>query len=446
MATLQILTGFLKDSIRLILKGNRWYYAWIAFLLLLIAAGAVAYAGQLRHGLIITNMRDQVSWGFYIGTFTFLVGVAAAAIMLVIPAYIYDWEPIKEITILGEMLAISALVMCLGFVLVDIGRPDRFWHIIPLIGRLNWPASLLAWDVIVLNLYLLLNWFVVTYLLYCSYTGKHYIKSLVLPLVLLSIPMAVSIHTVTAYLYNGLAARPFWNSAILAPKFLASAFCSGPAILLVLLQILRKTTKLRITDEAIFKIAELMAYTMGFNLFLTAAEVFKEFYSATEHLVFIQYLFFGLKGHTTLVPFAWASVITGLVAFLLFLIPRTRTNWVTLNIGCLLIYSSVYIEKGMGLIIPGLTPDVLGEMYIYTPSATEIFVAAGIFALGFLVFTLMLKAAVPIMLGEFVSPRVSPAAPETPAPPRPDRAEPDPGLPALRNPSSEARTIQEDAP
>ncbi len=394
---------FITGTGRLLFKGNRWYYAWISFLLLLILAGAVAYSGQLRDGLVITRMRDQVSWGFYIGNFTFLVGIAAAAIMLVIPAYIYDWEPIKEITILGEMLAISALVMCLGFVLVDIGRPDRFWHIIPLVGKLNWPVSLLSWDVIVLNLYLLLNWFVVTYLLYCAFTGRHYVKALVLPLVLLSIPMAVSIHTVTAYLYNGLSARPFWNSAILAPKFLASAFCSGPAILLVLLQILRRTTRLRITDEAIFKVAELMAYTMGFNLFLTAAEVFKEFYSNTEHLVFIRYLYFGVEGHHTLVPYAWTSVLTGLVAFLLVLVPKTRKNWYTLNLGCLLIYSSVYIEKGMGLIIPGLTPDVLGEIYEYRPSATEVFVAAGIFATGFLVFTLMLKAAVPIMLGEFTS-------------------------------------------
>ena len=401
MVTLRNSKRFVVDTFGLVLHGSRAYYAWVGFLLLIILAGAIAYGGQLREGLIITHMRDQVSWGFYIGNFTFLVGVAAAAIMLVIPAYIYDWEPIKEITLLGELLAISALIMCLGFVMVDIGRPDRFWHIMPLVGKLNWPFSLLAWDVIVLNLYLLLNWFVVTYLLYCSYTKRHYVKALVLPLVLLSIPMAVSIHSVTAFLYNGLVARPFWNSAILAPRFLASAFCSGPAILLILLQILRKTTKLRIKDEAIFKVAELMAYTMGFNLFLTAAEVFKEFYSNTEHLVYIQYLFFGLKGHNALVPFAWAAQITGLAAFLLFLIPKTRTNWVTLNIGCVLIYSSVYIEKGMGLIIPGLTPDVLGEIYEYTPSGTEVVVAAGIFAIGFLAFTVMLKAAVPIMLGEF---------------------------------------------
>ncbi|HEY3270066.1 MAG TPA: NrfD/PsrC family molybdoenzyme membrane anchor subunit [Geothrix sp.] len=401
MFTLRNFSGFFSDTLRLVTKGGLLYYAWVGFLLVLIAIGAGAYIGQLKDGLIVTRMRDQVSWGFYIGNFTFLVGVAAAAIMLVIPAYIYDWEPIKEITILGEMLAISALIMCLGFVMVDIGRPDRFWHIIPLVGRLNWPQSMLAWDVIVLNLYLLLNWFVVTYLLFCAYTERHYVKKLVLPLVLLSIPMAVSIHTVTAYLYNGLAARPFWNSAILAPRFLASAFCSGPAILLILLQVLRKTTKLTIKDEAIFKIAELMAYTMGFNLFLTAAEAFKELYSGTEHMVYFQYLLFGLRGHATLVPYAWASILCGLAAFILFLVPRTRTNWVTLNIGCVLIYASVYIEKGMGLIIPGLTPDVLGDIYVYQPSFTEVAVAAGIFAIGFLVFTLMLKAAVPMMLGEF---------------------------------------------
>lgn len=416
MTALRTFGSFLSDSFRLVLKGNRLYYAWVGFLLVLIATGAWAYSGQLSQGLIVTHMRDQVSWGFYIGNFTFLVGVAAAAIMLVIPAYVYDWEPIKEITILGEMLAISALIMCLGFVLVDIGRPDRFWHILPLIGHLNWPQSMLAWDVLVLNGYLLLNAFVVTYLLYCAYTERHYVKKLVLPLVLLSIPMAVSIHTVTAYLYNGLASRPFWNSAILAPKFLASAFCSGPAILLILLQILRKTTKLRISDEAIFKVAELMAYTMGFNLFLTAAEAFKEFYSNTEHVVYSQYLYFGLRGHTTLVPFAWASVLCGLAAFILFLVPKTRRNWITLNLGCVLIYSSVYIEKGMGLIIPGFTPDTLGEIYTYRPSSTEILVAAGIFALGFLVFTLLLKAAVPMMLGEFtIRKRGAQATPEVPA-------------------------------
>lgn len=393
--------NFLKYSSKLIAKGNKYYFLWITFLSVLIILGAFAYARQIKHGLIETNMRDQVSWGFYIGNFTFLVGIAAAAIMLIIPAYIYEWKPIKEISILGEMLAISALVMCFCFVLVDIGRPDRFWHIIPFIGILNLPHSLLAWDVIALSSYLILNVFIVVYLLYKGYLEKSYNKKLIYPLMVLSIPMAISIHTVTAFLYNGLPARPFWNSSILAPRFLASAFSSGPAILLALLQILRKMTKLEIKDEILFKIAELMAYTMGFNLFLTAAESFKEFYSDKEEVVFIRYLYFGFKGNNTLVPFAWTSIIFGILAFALFVIPLTRKNFITLNLGCFFTYSSVYIEKGMGLIIPGLTPDTLGEIYNYSPSITELLVAAGIFSIGFFIYTLLLKIAVPIMLGEF---------------------------------------------
>ncbi len=401
MNEVKLFWRFILDSVRLVLRGNRYYYGWIGLLLFFIFIGCLGYANQIKEGLIATNMRDQVSWAFYIGNFTFLVGVAAAAVMLVVPAYIYNWKPIKEITLLGELLAVSALVMCLGFVLVDIGRPDRFWHLMPVAGILNFPSSLLAWDVLALNGYLVLNLVIVTYLIYTAFTKREYNPSFVTPLVLLSIPAAVSIHTVTAFLYNGVAARPFWNASILAPRFLASAFCSGPAILLILLQILRKTTRLEIKDEAIWKIAELMAYAMGFNLFLLIAEVFKEFYSNTHHLVHIKYLYLGLHGHNTLVPYAWAAVIFSVVAFVLFLVPATRKNWVTLNIGCVLIYAGVYIEKGMGLIIPGLTPDVLGEIYEYGPSSTEVMVAMGIFSLGFLVYTLMLKVAVPIILGDF---------------------------------------------
>jgi molybdopterin-containing oxidoreductase family membrane subunit len=346
-------------------------------------------------------MRDQVSWGFYIGNFTFLVGVAAAAVVLVIPAYVYDWKPIRQIVVYGELLAVSAIVMCLLFVFVDIGRPDRFWHLLPPAGHLNFPTSLLAWDVLVLNIYFVLNFAVVTHILYRAFTGRPYIKSVVVPLVLLSIPMAVGIHTVTAFLYNGLAARPYWNSSILAPQFLASAFCSGPAILLFVLQLLRRFTRFEIDDEAIGKIAELMAYAMFLNLFLHGAEAFKEYYSNTEHLLYTRYWYQGLGEHRTLVPYAWSAVALNVVAFALFIVPAARRNWVTLNLGCLATYAGVYIEKGMGLIIPGLTPDPLGEIYEYYPTLIELRVAAGIFAVGFLVFTLMLKVAVPIALGEF---------------------------------------------
>jgi molybdopterin-containing oxidoreductase family membrane subunit len=382
-------------------RGPRAYWAWIALLAVLILSGLQAFYTQSTTGLILTAMRDQVSWGFYIGNFTFLVGVAAAAVVLVIPAYVYDWKPIREIVIYGELLAVSAIVMCLLFVFVDIGRPDRFWHLLPPAGRLNFPSSVLAWDVIVLNLYFLVNFVVVTHIIYRAFHGRSYAKGLVYPLVLASIPMAVGIHTVTAFLYNGLAARPYWNSSILAPQFLASAFCSGPAILLVVLQLLRRFTSFEIRNEAIWKIAELMAYAMFLNLFLHGAEAFKEYYSATEHLLYTKYWFQGLDGHRTLVPFAWTAVALNVGAFVLFIVPRSRRSWIGLNVGCFATYAGCYIDKGMGLIIPGLTPDTLGEIYRYYPTLAELRVAAGVFAVGFLIFTLMLKVAVPITLGEF---------------------------------------------
>jgi Ni/Fe-hydrogenase subunit HybB-like protein len=394
---LKDITSFVAGSARLALRGNRWYFAWIGFLGLLVLWGVTAWIQQVSEGLIATNMRDQVSWAFYIGNFTFLVGVAAAAVMLVIPAYIYNWKPIKEIAIFGELLAVSAIIMSMLFVLVDVGRPDRVWHLIPIIGSLNLPTSLLGWDVLVLNLYLILNLVIVSHLLFTGYHERPYNHRFVVPLLLLSIPAAVGIHTVTAFVYAGTAARPFWNSAILAPRFLASAFCSGPAILLILFQILRRTTSIEIKDEAISKIAELMAYAMFLNLFLFGAEIFREYYSNTHHLIHTQYLYSGVDGHTALVPFAWASLICSVMAFLLFLFPATRRNLVTLNLGCLLIYAGVYIEKGMALVIPGMTPDTLGEFYEYVPTLSEVRVGAGIFAIGFLVFTVLCKIAIPIL-------------------------------------------------
>jgi len=401
---------FFKRTVRMVFVGTKVYYLWCAFLLAIIGVGISFYAKQLEAGLIVTNMTDQVSWGLYIGNFTYLVGVAAAAVLLVIPAYIYHFDPIKEIVVLGELLAASAIIMALMFVLADLGRPDRFLHIIPVIGILSFPNSLLAWDVIVLNGYLVLNAIVPIYILIKTYFRKEPVKKFVIPLVLLSIPWAVGIHTVTAFLYNGLAARPFWNASILAPRFLASAFCSGPAIALIIFQILRKTTGLKIKNEALFKIAELMAYAMFINLFLLGAEIFKEYYTGTIHLEPMKYLFQGVHGHHALVPWIWSAMAMNIAAFLIFLIPGTRKNLVTLNIGSLLIILGVWIEKGLGLIVPGFVPDPLGEIYEYLPNINEIAVSLGIWAFGLFIFTMFMKVAVPIQRGDFVHSKYDKAA------------------------------------
>lgn len=385
--------------LREVISGDNKYYLWMGLLTTFVIAGFVAYLEQLDKGLISTAMRDQVSWGFYISNFTFLVGVAAAAVLLVVPAYIYNFKPIKEIVLFGELLAITAITMCILFIMVDLGQPLRVWHILPVIGMMNFPSSLLAWDVIVLNGYLFLNATIVLYTLYRLSTGREYRWSVLWPLIILSIPWAVSIHTVTAFLYNGLSARPFWNASILAPRFLASAFCSGPAIMLIIFQLIRRHSEVEIEDRAIFKIAELIAYAMGINLFLLGAEVFKEFYSGSIHSEPIRYLYFGLHGKGKLVPWIWLATIVNIIAFSLFLFPKTRMNFTTLNMGCFLIITGVYIEKGMGLVIPGFVPDTLGEIYEYSPTVIEILITLGIWSFGAMLYTLLLKIAIPIYTG-----------------------------------------------
>jgi molybdopterin-containing oxidoreductase family membrane subunit len=392
---------FYKRTLILVATGSKLYYAWCFSLLAIIIAGILFYMKQHDVGLIATNMNDQVSWGLYIANFTYLVGAAAAAVLLVVPSYVYQFKPIKEIVVLGELFAASSVMMAILFVMVDLGRLDRFWHMIPFIGSMNFPESLLAWDVIALNGYLFLNIFIPVYLLVKFYYRKKPNWKFILPFILLSVPWAVGIHTVTAFLYNGLPARPFWNASILAPRFLASAFCSGPAIIIIIFQIIRKVSDIKLEDEALFKIAELIAYAMFLNLFLLGSELYKEYYSHSVHIAPVEYLFQGLHGHNLLVPWIWAAMTMNVIAFIIFLIPQTRKRLTPLNLGCIFVIIGVWIEKGPGFVIPGFVPDPLGEIHEYLPNLLELMVSFGIWALGLLVFTLLMKVAIPIETGKF---------------------------------------------
>jgi Ni/Fe-hydrogenase subunit HybB-like protein len=394
-------SGFIVETGRRLVTGEALYYFWMTLLTVLALIGIVSYVKQLQVGLIATGMQNYVSWGLYIGNFTFLVGVAAAAVLLIIPAYLYDFGPIKEIVIVAEVLAVCALLMCLMFVTADLGRPDRFWHLIPGLGILSLPRSLLGWDIVVLNGYLFLNIAIPGYLLWQAYHDRPINMRFILPFILLSIPWAVSIHTVTAFIYNGLAARPFWNASILAPRFLASAFCSGPALVILLFQLVRKYTSFHVRDEALFKIAEMIAIAMAINLFLLAAEFFKELYSDTHHLAPLLYLYEGLHGKGMLVPWIRTALVFNVIAFVIFLIPATRKNYATLNLGCVLIIIGIWIEKGLGLIVPGFIPAPLGEVWEYAPTTIEILVSIGIWSIGLLLLTAILKIVLPIETGEF---------------------------------------------
>ncbi len=394
--------------IRSAVVGPKIYYAWLGACAVLVAAGVFAYSTQLQYGLAVTNMSDQVSWGAYIANFTFLVGVAAAAVLLVVPTYVFHREDVKEVVLLGELMAVSAIIMCLLFVGVDIGRPERALHMLPGFGKLNFPSSILAWDVIVLNGYLLLNLHIPGYLLYRRYLGKSAKGDVYKPFVFLSIGWAVSIHTVTAFLYCGLGGRPFWNTAILAPRFLVSAFAAGPALLIIVLLAVDKYSKMAVKSSVIKLLRQIVSFMLPLNFFLLFCELFKEFYTDATHSLSADYLFFGIGHHGMLVPYIWAGLIMGVIALVIFLHPRWRQNKAVLLTACVLCIVGIWIEKGMGLVVPGFLPSPAGDLVEYAPSVVEFFVSLGIWALGAALFTMMAKVALAIQTGELRHPDAAP--------------------------------------
>ncbi len=372
--------------------GSKKYYLWMGFLAVIILVGFCCYLKQFKYGLGITGMSRSVSWGFYIAQFTYLVGVAASAVMVVLPYYLHDYKAFGKITILGEFLAIAAITMCLLFIMVDLGQIHRVMNMI----LHPTPNSVMFYDMIVLNGYLLLN-------LICGWTALHaeykYSKppSWVKPFVYLSIPWAFSIHTVTAFLYAGLPARHFWLTAIMAPRFLASAFCSGPSLLLLFALILRAFTKFDPGEKAIKTLAKIITYAMIANVFFFLCELFTAFYSNIPgHEHSLVYLFKGLHGHSKLVPFMWTSYVAAILALLLLIPPKTRNNECGLILGCILVIIATWIDKGMGLVVGGFIPDPLDHIIEYMPTLPELGITIGVYAIGFFILSFLYKIAITV--------------------------------------------------
>jgi len=374
------------------LKGSKKYWLLVLVLFGLHGLGATAFLYQFTKGLTVTGMSRDVSWGIYIAQFTFLVGVAASAVMVVLPYYLHNVKEYAKVTILGEFLAVACVSMCLMFILVDLGKPTRMLNVI----LHPTPNSVLFWDMVVLNGYLFLN-IVIGWVVLSAERKEVPPPKWIKPVIYVSIPWAVSIHTVTAFLYAGLPGRHFWLTAIMAARFLGSAFASGPSLLILLCLIVRKFTNFDPGKKAIQILSKTVLYAMIISIFFVLLELFTAFYSQIPgHTHAFVYQFVGLHGHGNLVPWTWAFAILAVIATLMLLVPSIRHNETTLAIACVLVFISLWIEKGVTLVITGFIPNPLEKITEYVPTIPEITITVGVWATGFLVLTILYKVAVSV--------------------------------------------------
>jgi len=374
------------------LSGDKKYWGWIGFLVVMMGIGAAFWFRQFNEGLTTTDMSRDVPWGFYIAQLTFMVGIAASAVMVVLPYYLHNFKAFGKITVLGEFIAIASVIVCVLHVFVDLGQPMRIVNVFLYPS----PNSMLFWDTVVLSGYFLLNVFISRVVFRAEAKGiapPKWIK----PIIIISIPWAISIHTVTAFLYAGLGARPFWMTAILAPRFLASAFAAGPALLIILMLLLRKVANFDAGKEAIKKLSLIATYAMAANVFFILMEIFTAVYSGMpEHIAHFKFLYFGLDGVNTLVPWMWTSNVLAVFSLIILFNPKTRNNEKLLAIACVAVFVGLWIDKGLGLIITGFTPTVLGEVVRYWPTVSEIMISLAIYSLGALVVTVLYKTVLSV--------------------------------------------------
>jgi Ni/Fe-hydrogenase subunit HybB-like protein len=376
--------------------GSRRYWSWVLCLFVVVGVGLGCYFRQLNYGLGITGLSRNVTWGLYIGQFTFLVGVAASAVMVVLPYYLHNHKEFVRMAILGEFLAISAVSMCVLFIFVDMGQPTRVLNVL----LHPTPRSMMFWDMVSLGGYLVLNAVIALMTLDAerkSVAPPGWIK----PIILLSIPWAISIHTVTAFLYSGLPGRAFWLTAILAPRFLASAFASGPALLILLCMLLRKLTGYDVGSKALATLAVIVTYAMIVNVFFLLMELFTSFYSQVPSLMeHFQNLYTGMEGRAAPLLF-WGRTSVGLMAMalLLLLVPATRRNERMLAAACVVTFLSLWIDKGVCLVVCGFTPSPLGAMTAYFPTFPEMLISLAVWTVGALMITAFYKIALSVREG-----------------------------------------------
>lgn len=404
------LGGFL-GTLRFVVKegvtGSPAYLSMLTGLLLIAAYGlylwvfvqhAPVLLGAESGGLVFTGMSDHVLWGLYISFFIFWVGVAAAGIMFGIGAYVFRSPGFTRIAVLGEAMAIIALVIVILLLVVDLGRPIRALFLLPRLPNLR---SMLDWDFVVLTGYLVINAVGYLYTVHNYRQDRGLPERFVVPFIVVAAPFAISIHTVTAFISQALVARPAWHSPLLAPRYVATAFASGPALLLIALYIAERCVRgFRVDFEVYRKTMYVVVGSLIVGLYFTASEMQEVFWYTTEPLKRMQVLAL-VSGESVwwlgLLFWLWVSV--GAAAAISPVVsPSVRGTKEGVVAVSIMAVVAVVAEKTFTIILPAFIPDVLGQVVGYEPTPVEVFITLGVHALGFALFAVLAKAAIKALM------------------------------------------------
>ncbi|MDR1014879.1 MAG: polysulfide reductase NrfD [Coriobacteriales bacterium] len=399
----------------------------IIILALVVCGGLAAWAYQLAGGLAVTGMNNGTSWGLYIASFMFFVGLSAGGLIVASSASVFGVKSYKRVARPAVLLSTVCIVAAAAFVLVDLGGVQRALN---LLTHANLTSPLM-WDVIVITVYLAIN--IVYLVLMARPAGRRSDRALAVAS-RVALPVAILVHSVTAWIFGLEIAKVGWHSAIMAPLFVTSALDSGLALLLIVLVVLSATRLFAIEKKLLASLAGLLVVCVAVDAFMVGCEVLTMAYpGAHEEAAILGALFSG-----TSAPFFWGEVVLGLVVpFLLLVSAKARQSTPVVVVASALVVCGVFLKRVWLLVTSFAAFNVEGAPGVaygrsalsgteswalagtYAPTWVEVVVVLGVVALAALIYV----ALAPRLFGEKTGPLVeAEAVPPAPAAPSSEAA------------------------
>lgn len=364
-------------------NAGRFYWSLVAALIIMIALGGFAWFFQLpiSQGLVVTGMRDVFAWGYYIQNFMYFVGLSAGGLVIYSSIQLFGAKQFKPIARLAVLQAGVCVFVAALFIVVDLGNPQRvFWFLLSPNFR-----SVFIFDATILNLYLILC-IIDAWVLMTERGGER----LELIMTLISLPAAIGLHSITAWILGLQKARELWHTALMAPIFLSSAMVSGIALLILICLAINKFTEIKFEKKMFNNMSKLLATILVVDLFFLFSEVLTGTWPSSTTPGHLERLMLILTGKYS--PLFLSEVfLFGVLPFFLLAIPKTRTSTPIQILACSFILTGVFIKRFM-FIVMGFAVSPIGPIASsYIPTLVEFLVGTGVWAIGALIFIIAVK-------------------------------------------------------